>query len=110
MTTTEFDPQSSPPTLSVTGELSFQTAADIRVALLEALDEASAALRIDLSAVDSFDLAGVQLLYAAHRSAENRGLEIMVSYGENRERFEKLYGFAGLKPIEEDRGRDHEGA
>lgn len=94
-----FDAGVAPPTLYIEDELSFQTAADIRVSLMEAFERASNELRIDVSAVGSFDLAGAQLLYAAARTAEDRGIELTVEYGANAERFAKLYRFAGLKPL-----------
>lgn len=99
MANPRFDAGVSPPTLSMEKELSFQTAADIRVSLMDAFEQVSGELRIDVSAVGSFDLAGVQLLYAAARTAEARGIELTVEYGGNAERFAKFYRFAGLKPL-----------
>lgn len=86
-------------TIALENELTFDTAAERRITLAAALDEAQTGLRIDLSGVTSFDLAGVQLLYAAARSAEERGLALELTYGANAERFEKFYRFAGLKPL-----------
>ena len=99
MAPTRFDPDAAPPTVAIGDELTFQTAADVRNSLLEAVEQATDELRIDVSSVASFDLAGVQLLYAAERSATGRGITLSVSYGDNEERFEKLYRFAGLKRI-----------
>ncbi|MFP4011986.1 MAG: lipid asymmetry maintenance protein MlaB [Spirochaetaceae bacterium] len=99
MTTPRLDTDVTPPTVSITDELSFQTAADIRASLLDAFERVSANMRVDVSEVGSFDLAGVQLLYAAARTAEERGIALTVEYGENAERFEKFYRFAGLTPL-----------
>lgn len=99
MTSLRFDPDAIPPTVSITDELSFQTAADIRASLLDAFERVSASMRIDVSGVGSFDLAGVQLLYAAAHTAEERGIALTAEYGENAERFEKFYRFAGLTPL-----------
>lgn len=99
MSTSESHRMNGVHTLALENELTFDTAAQRRSVLAAALDEADTRLRIDLSGVTSFDLAGVQLLYAAARSAEARGLALEVLYGENAERFEKLYRFAGLKPL-----------
>jgi ABC-type transporter Mla MlaB component len=99
MASPRFDAGFAPPTLYIEDELSFQTVADLRVSLMEALERASSELRINVSAVGSFDLAGAQLLYAAARTAEDRGIELTVEYGENAERFAKFYRFAGLKPL-----------
>lgn len=85
--------------LTIDGELSFGTTADVHRRLLSGLEAAEARLVVDLSQVTSFDLAGVQLLYAAHRSAAERGIALEIRYGANAERFAKLFRFAGLKPI-----------
>jgi anti-anti-sigma regulatory factor len=109
MSKTDFDPALTPPTLTIEGDLSFGTAADIRTALLEAFEEARDRLRIDVSDVETIDLAGVQLLYAARRTADARGIDLEVEYGKNAKRFEKLYGFAGLKPLDAEAGSTHAG-
>lgn len=85
--------------LAIDGELTFGTAPEQHARLLSALEAAAGTLTVDLSQVSSFDLAGVQLLYAAHRSAAERGIVLEIRYGANAERFGKLFRFAGLKPI-----------
>lgn len=99
MASPRFDIDAAPPTLSIADELTFQTAADIRVSLMDAFERVAEALRIDVSDVETFDLAGAQLLYAAARTAEERGIALTVQYGGNAERFAKLYRFAGLEPL-----------
>ncbi|MFO8065294.1 MAG: STAS domain-containing protein [Spirochaetota bacterium] len=100
MAHTSFSAQSNPPTLAVVDELSYADAGELRDALVEALDQVNEALHIDLSGVSSFDLAGVQLLYASKRSAAERGVTLSVGYGDNKKRFEKFYRFTGLAPID----------
>jgi anti-anti-sigma regulatory factor len=87
------------PTVTVDDELTFQTAADVRSKLLSAFGEAPVRVTVDLSGVAGFDLAGVQVLYAAARTAVARGVAFDVAYGDNEERFRKFYHFAGLKPL-----------
>jgi anti-anti-sigma factor len=99
MAHTTFISEATPPTIELSDELTFQTASDMRVALLDAFEKAGAALCIDLSGVTSFDAAGVQLLYAASRTAEQTGTELSFEYGENAERFSKFFRFAGLRPL-----------
>jgi len=109
MSKTHFDQSLTPPTLAIHDDLSFRTGAEIRQALLEAFDATKENLRIDLSAVGTIDLAGVQLLYAARRTAESRGIALEIEYGKNAQRFEKLYSFAGLKPLDAEAGSTHAG-
>lgn len=54
--------------LSLSGEMSIYTAADIKDALVDRL-AANAQLEIDLSAVSELDCAGVQLLLMLHQEA-----------------------------------------
>jgi anti-anti-sigma factor len=100
MATTHLDTEAGPPSLTIADELTFQTAADIRAALLKAFDAADEALVVDLSAVESFDLCGVQLLYAAARTADERGVALRIDYGANADRFAGLFRFAGLRPLQ----------
>ena len=100
MAKTSFSSQTEPVTLAVSDELSYSSVADIKAALLDAINQAGEALHIDLSGVTSFDLAGVQLLYAAHRSAEQNSVTLSLEYGDNKERFDKFYRFTGLTPLE----------
>jgi anti-anti-sigma factor len=78
-------------TLALDGELTIQQAAAVRERLLAAL---AAGLRcLDLGQVSECDSAGVQLLLAARKSAEDAGLpltlapvsepvrEVLVGYG-----------------------------
>lgn len=58
--------------LALDGELTIYRAAELRAALLAAL-EAGPALALDLSGCTEIDCAGVQLLLAAQRSAAEAG-------------------------------------
>ncbi|MBK1689658.1 STAS domain-containing protein [Rubrivivax gelatinosus] len=64
---------SNPTTLAIEGELTIYRAAELRQALLAALDQHGADLEVDLAGVTEFDSAGVQLLMAAAKSAAARG-------------------------------------
>ncbi|MBK1614745.1 anti-sigma B factor antagonist [Rubrivivax gelatinosus] len=64
-------------TFAIDGELSIYRAGELREALLARLAEAVAhPLEIDLAGVTEFDSAGVQLLFAARKSAAARGREL----------------------------------
>ena len=57
--------------LCLEGELTVSNAADLRQGLLEALEQ-SDRLELDMDAVTAIDLAGLQLLCSAHRTAVAR--------------------------------------
>jgi anti-anti-sigma regulatory factor len=63
--------------LTVKDELTIWKAAEIRRALLEALDRADR-VELDLAAVAEADVAALQLLCAAHRSAAGQGKTLVV--------------------------------
>ena len=65
----------APQTLALDGPLSIYTAADSKPRLTSALHGALA-LRIDLSAVDEFDCAGLQLLLATCAQARQMDIEL----------------------------------
>jgi len=65
-------------TLEIEGELTIQTAADRRGALL-AMADGGSDLDLDLSAVTELDTAGLQLLLLARREAELSGHRLTVS-------------------------------
>ncbi len=58
--------------LSLTGELTISTAAELRSSLQQALMSATE-LELDLTAVDRVDTAAAQLLLAAQRDAAGNG-------------------------------------
>lgn len=65
--------------LALGGELTIASAAAVREQLLAALRN-DAPLDIDLSAVDEFDSAGMQLLLAAKKSAELTGKALRLTH------------------------------
>jgi anti-anti-sigma factor len=58
------------------GELTIRTAAAMRDAMQQAIDAGCTAF--DLSRVEAFDTAGLQLLMAAHRALESLGSPLVL--------------------------------
>ena len=69
--------------LKLLGQVTVTQAAGFREALLEALG-AAGELVVDLSGVTEIDLTGLQLLCAAHQSAQAAGKQFSVNDGGNR--------------------------
>jgi anti-anti-sigma regulatory factor len=65
-------------TLKLEGTLTIEIASELRDALLHAL-ETSGPLEMDVSAVESVDLACVQVLCSAHGSFHRAGLKISLA-------------------------------
>lgn len=67
------------------GDMTIQSAADLRLLLLSALqslgETPDATLQLDLSGVAALDSAGVQLLLAARRSLRERGQHLVLAAG-----------------------------
>ena len=82
--------------LIVSGELSFETALEARDALVDLVSNDAPVLEVDVGEVQTFDLAGVQLLYSAVHSAKSAEKVLSVSLGALAPRIEKLCAFAGL--------------
>lgn len=83
-------------TLELAGDLSFETACEVRDALSALVGADSDAFVLDLSRVESFDLLGVQLLFSALHSARSAGKNLSVAMGPLEPRMEKMFTFAGL--------------
>ena len=81
--------------LKVTGSVTIAQASLFKDALLGAL-EAADELQVDLSGVSALDLTGLQLLCAAHQSAEQAGKRFQLTEGGN-ETFIKVVGEAGFR-------------
>jgi len=77
--------------LKVQGSLTFDTAKEFHAHLLEAL-KGGVPLEIHLEEMQSFDLAGIQVLLSVCRSREN----ITVIPGRNEERLLSMLKFAGI--------------
>ena len=58
-------------TLVLSGELTIQNATSLKESLLDALNDVETC-ELDLTDVSQIDLAGIQVLFAAHKSALNR--------------------------------------
>ncbi|MDT7835391.1 STAS domain-containing protein [Aquabacterium sp. OR-4] len=67
-----------PATLSLSGELTIAQAAAVRDQLQAVLDTAPDGLALDLSALESFDSAGLQLLLATRHSLAERGMPLIL--------------------------------
>ena len=89
------DPVADRRTLRLSGPITIGEAAGFREALLDALNEASV-LRLDLSGVTGVDLNGLQILCAAHQSAERIGKRFEI-VGERSEIFRKVSADAGFQ-------------
>jgi anti-anti-sigma regulatory factor len=64
-------------TLRMPAEVTIATAAGLKTTLLDAL-ASGLRCRLDLSAVEEFDLAGLELLLSAHKSAVRAGIGLEV--------------------------------
>jgi len=80
------------------GELTILTAATQKERLLAAL-QGSAGLRVDLSAVDEVDTAGLQILLLARREAEKANLPFRLTGTDPQ--IARVLAIAGL-PVEEE--------
>jgi anti-anti-sigma regulatory factor len=69
-------------TVTVSGRATIEQAFTFREALLESL-QAAKEVRVDVSGLTGVDLTGLQLLCAAHQSAEKAGKRFLVSDGGN---------------------------
>ena len=65
--------------LALEGALSIYTAADTKPRLSVAL-QGAIALEIDLSGIDEFDCAGLQLLVLTKQEAERQGCQLRLSH------------------------------
>jgi anti-anti-sigma factor len=80
-------------TLSLIGPLTFQTVGENRDRILQAL-EAGGDIILDLSGIESIDLAGAQMLVSAHKAAEAGGGSLRVRHAE---RYRRICDFAGIR-------------
>lgn len=75
LTPSAFD---GPTRLQVTGDLTIYQVAEAREALLQWLPFEAPAWQLDLSAIEEFDSAGVQLLLVLQRSLSSNGSPVSV--------------------------------
>lgn len=68
-----FDRSTTPVRLRLGGDLAIESAADLQAQLLEALASGDP-IQVELEAVTEVDISGLQLLTAAERAAQARGI------------------------------------
>lgn len=64
--------------LHLTGRLDVHAAADVRIALAEAVESGSGDLVIDLASLDAVDATGLGVLLGAHRRAGRAGRTLVL--------------------------------
>jgi anti-sigma B factor antagonist len=65
--------------MELTGRLDVHTAADVRLALVDAVSQGTGDLVVDLSAVEALDATGLGVLVGAHRRADRAGRTLLLS-------------------------------
>ena len=65
--------------LALTGRLDVHAAADVRLALADALDAGEGELVLDLREVEAVDVTGLGVLVGAHRRAQRVGRTLVLS-------------------------------
>jgi len=65
--------------LLVHGRLDVHSAADVRLALVDAVAEGTGELVVDLSGVEALDATGLGVLVGAHRRADRAGRTLVLS-------------------------------
>ena len=91
----DYDSEQDAGQFLVDGDLTISDVAALKEQLVEAFDQA-AAVTIDVSMSPAVDIAGLQLLCAAHRYAAGRQRQMKLQVGENLP-FLDLLSQAGLK-------------
>ncbi|PLX84139.1 MAG: hypothetical protein C0614_05235 [Desulfuromonas sp.] len=69
--------------IKLTNRLTIAEAASLKAQMLRGLEQ-SPVVTIDISQIDTFDVAGIQLLCACHRQAVQNGQTMRLHVGENR--------------------------
>ncbi len=64
--------------LALTGRLDVRSAADVRLALAEAVEDGLGELVLDLSALEAVDATGLGVLVGAHRHAGRAGRRLVL--------------------------------
>lgn len=85
---------------AINGALTVEEVAGHGKALREAVaSERASSLTVDLSGLTSFDLLGLQLLYALQRHCSEKSLTLVLSGEENLRRLGNMIAFCGLPPL-----------
>jgi anti-anti-sigma regulatory factor len=85
-------------TLRLDGELAFGSIRELRGRLLEAL-RGHSRVTLEIVRLEALDLAGLQLVYAAAKSAARTGVDFRFDPGLAAGRIDRLLAFAGLPPL-----------
>lgn len=93
MTRWSFDKKQQAGELAVSGAVTVAQVGELRALLLEALDQ-SPLVQVDLGQVEEIDIAGIQLLCAAHRLTAGSGRRLDVKNAS--ERVRRLVESAGF--------------
>lgn len=64
--------------VSLTGRLDVHAAADVRLALADAVDSGDGELVLDLAALEAVDATGLGVLVGAHRRAQRAGRTLVL--------------------------------
>lgn len=64
--------------MALTGRLDVHVAADVRLALAEAVDAGSGDLVVDLAGLEAVDATGLGVLVGAHRRAQRAGRTLIL--------------------------------
>lgn len=65
--------------LALAGRLDVRAAADVRLALAEAVDAGTGELVVDLAALEAVDATGLGVLVGAHRRAQRAGRTLVLA-------------------------------
>lgn len=94
MTYWSYDEATNGGVLTLRGEATIQHVAELKKALVEAVETAEQ-VTIDVSSITAVDVAGVQLLCACHRYTTSCGKKMSLRLGENK-RFADFLEEVGL--------------
>ena len=83
MTNWSYDDATKSGTLTLQGDVTIQQVAELKQALVEAIENASR-LTVDVSSATAVDVAGVQLLCACHRFTTASGKQMSLRLGNNK--------------------------
>lgn len=92
------EPQDEAVTVEIVGELTIDTAEEVRRQFEVAL-EFGRPVTVRVEQVTSFDLSGMQLCLVFRREAEAREIPVEFSGDQTRSRFSRMLSFAGLPEL-----------
>lgn len=92
------EPQNEAVTVEIVGELTIDTAAEVR-RQFEAALEFNHPVTVRVAEVTAFDVSGMQLCLAFRREAAACGIDVEFSGDQTRGRFSRMLSFAGLPEL-----------